>query len=73
MRFVPIGASARWRAASGATEGAMDRSEPDVPAHISDTARQLRDLAEEADLQFLVHLLGVVILEAENARAGEAR
>jgi hypothetical protein len=51
----------------------MDLSEPDVPAHISETARQLRDLAEKADLPFLVHLLGVVILEAENARAEGAR
>ena len=51
----------------------MDSREPDVPAHISETARQLRELADEADLPFLVHLLGVVILEAENAKAEEAR
>jgi len=51
----------------------MDRSEPDVSAHISETAKQLRDLAEEADLPFLAHLLGVVILEAQNARSEKAR
>lgn len=50
----------------------MDGREPDVPVHISETARQLRDLAEEAGLPFLVHLLGVVILEAENAQAEQA-
>lgn len=47
----------------------MDDSKPDViSAHIGHTSRHLRDLAEEARLPFLAHLLGMVILEAERPR-----
>jgi hypothetical protein len=45
-----------------------DRKSDVVAAHISNTSRHLRDLAEEARLPFLAHLLGMVILEAEKPR-----
>jgi hypothetical protein len=45
----------------------MDATEPNVPAQIGDVATQLRDLAEKAELTFLAHLLGVVILEARKS------
>lgn len=47
----------------------MDDQMPDVVAgHISRTSRHLRDLAEEARMPFLAHLLAMVILEAENSK-----
>lgn len=45
-----------------------DRKSDVVSVHISRTSKHLRDLAEEARLPFLAHLLTMVILEAENAR-----
>jgi hypothetical protein len=47
----------------------MDDKKSDVVSvHISRTSRHLRDLAEEAELPFLAHLLTMVILEAEQAQ-----
>lgn len=43
-----------------------DRKSDVVTHHISRTSRHLRDLAEEAHLPFLAHLLAMVILEAEH-------
>ena len=45
----------------------MDGRRLNVISHVSMTSRQLRDLAEEAELPFLTYLLGMVILEAEKS------
>ncbi len=45
----------------------MDGRKLNVVSHISQTSRQLRDLAEEVELPFLTYLLGMVALEAEKA------
>ncbi len=45
----------------------MDGRKLNVISHVSLTSRQLRDLAEEAELPFLTYLLGMVALEAEKA------
>jgi len=45
----------------------MDGSKLNVVSHISLTSKQLRDLAEEAELPLLTYLLGMVALEAEKA------
>ena len=45
----------------------MDGRKLNVVSHISLNSRQLRDLAEEAELPLLTYLLGMVALEAEKA------
>ena len=45
----------------------MDGRKLNVISHISLTSKQLRDLAEEAEMPFLTYLLGMVALEAEKA------
>ena len=45
----------------------MDGTKLNVISHVGLTSKQLRDLAEEADLPFLTYLLGMVALEAEKA------
>lgn len=45
----------------------MDGRKLNVISHVGLTTRQLRDLAEEAELPFLTYLLGMVALEAEKA------
>jgi hypothetical protein len=45
----------------------MDARKLNVVSHISLTSKQLRDLAEEAELPLLTYLLGMVALEAEKA------
>jgi hypothetical protein len=45
----------------------MDGRKLNVVSHISLTSRQLRDLAEEAELPLLAYLLGMAALEAEKA------
>jgi hypothetical protein len=45
----------------------MDGRKLNVVSHISLTSKQLRDLAEEAELPLLTYLLGMVALEAEKA------
>ena len=45
----------------------MDGRKLNVISHVSLTSKQLRDLAEEAELPFLTYLLGMVALEAEKA------
>lgn len=45
----------------------MDGRKLNVISQVSLTSRQLRDLAEEAELPFLTYLLGMVILEAEKS------
>lgn len=54
----------------------MDGRKLNVISHVSLTSKQLRDLAEEAELPFLTYLLGMVALEAEKAlqdgRRGDA-
>jgi hypothetical protein len=45
----------------------MDGRKLNVISHVGLTSKQLRDLAEEADLPFLTYLLGMVALEAEKA------
>lgn len=45
----------------------MDGRKLNVISHVGLTSKQLRDLAEEAELPFLTYLLGMVALEAEKA------
>ena len=45
----------------------MDARKLNVVSHISLTSKQLRDLAEEAEVPLLTYLLGMVALEAEKA------
>jgi hypothetical protein len=45
----------------------MDGRKLNVISHVSLTSKQLRDLAEEAELPFLTYLLGMVAIEAEKA------
>lgn len=45
----------------------MDGTKLNVISHVGLTSKQLRDLAEEAELPFLTYLLGMVALEAEKA------
>ena len=45
----------------------MDSRKLNVISQVSMTSRQLRDLAEEAELPLLTYLLGMVTLEAEKA------
>lgn len=47
--------------------GGMDSRKLNVISQVSMTSRQLRDLAEEAELPLLTYLLGMVTLEAEKA------
>jgi hypothetical protein len=43
----------------------MDDRKLSVVSHVGLTSKQLRDLAEEAELPFLTYLLGMAALEAE--------
>lgn len=43
----------------------MNRASPEAVAYIVRTAEELRGLAKGSNLEFLAHLLGLVVLEAE--------